>query len=482
MRTLKHISDIISPILSLLINKSLSTGNFPQCLKLARVIPLFKSGVIYDLNNYRGISLLHILSKIFEKVVYHQLYYYFDTFNLFSTSQFGFRKKLSTSVAILDAIQHIYDHLDKSDVVISFFLDFKKAFDCVDHDILLEKMSVYGVRGVAREWFRSYLSNRYQYVKINGVSSDLRLVRCGVPQGSILGPLLFLIFINDFPQCSDFFKFNLFADDSTLTCNFKNNRYANINDVLSDQLKPINNWLSLNKIKINTEKSHFIVFSYRKNLIIPPIRFGDGFINQCSSTKFLGIIIDQNLNFKPHIDYLCKKISKTTGILHKVKYFLPASILKSIYKSLIYPYLNYGIETWYGAPQSIREGVQILQKKSVRAINNLSYNAHTNDFFKKDKLLKLDEIYKLNICSRIFNSIISPDQFSSRLLSYSNIHDHNTRNNNLFVAPFFRKSTTQSSFLFQAVVEFNSLPQDLKDIDNIKSFKRKLAEFYCGCY
>ena len=168
-------------------------------------------------------------------------------------------------MALIDTIQYIYDKLDNGEIVISLFLDFKKAFDCVDHKILLNKMSAYGVRGVALEWFESYLSNRQQFVSINGRSSGLRQVRCGVPQGSILGPLLFLIFINDFPKCSNFFKFTLFADDSTLSCSFKNSSRENIHGVLSHEIKPIKDWLMLNKIKINSEKSHFIAFSFRKN-------------------------------------------------------------------------------------------------------------------------------------------------------------------------------------------------------------------------
>ena len=482
IRTLKYISDIISPVLSLLINKSITDGYFPKSLKLARVIPLFKAGDIYDLNNFRGISILPIISKIFEKIVSSQVYHYFETNTLFTNSQFGFRKKLSTSDALLDTLQYVYDKLDKGETVVSFFLDFKKAFDCVNQKLLLDKMSAYGLRGVVRKWFESYLSDRQQYVSINGQCSVSRPVTCGVPQGSILRPLLFLIFINDFPSSSNFFKFNLFADDSTLSCSFKNVSSEFMHDVLSSELIPINNWLISNKIKLNADKTHFLAFSYRKNIQISPIPLGSNLINQASSTKFLGVHIDENLNFKIHIENICKKVSKTVGILHKVKYFLPTDVLKTIYNTLIYPYLNYGIETWYGAPQSVRAGVQILQKKAVRAVNNLPYNAHTSTYFKNGKILKLEDIYNLKVCAHVFNSIQCPDHFSSRLIIHSDIHNYNTRNSNQFIVPFFRRSSSQCSFIFKALTEYNSLPIGIKQAENTKQFKKQLVGHYYGRY
>ena len=220
-KIIKSIKSLLSPLLSDIINKSFTHGVFPKFLKIAHVIPIYKSGDKTDPGNYRPISILPILSKIFEKVASDQLYSFFDYFHLFDSSQFGFRKKLSTSNAISNMLQFIYNNLDTGYTVLSLFLDFSKAFDCVDHTILLHKLKAYGVRGVALLWFQSYLSERLQYVSINGTNSDYSSVGSGVPQGSILGPLLFLIYINDFPKCSSFFKFNLFADDSTLSIRYR---------------------------------------------------------------------------------------------------------------------------------------------------------------------------------------------------------------------------------------------------------------------
>lgn len=270
IKILKYLVDIISPILCNIINLSFETGYFPTFCKIARVVPLFKSGDKNNVQNYRPISILPIFSKIIEKVVHHQLYGYMQRNNLLTNNQYGFRKKLSTSDAITDMTQYVYDSLDRGDTIISFFLDFSKAFDTVNHNILLQKLQVYGIRGVVHNWFSSYLSNRMQSVSVNGVISSQRPIEYGVPQGSTLGPLLFLIFINDFPNCSDFFKFTLFADDSTLTCRFDHNNLISMKNEIENNLLPVSKWLLSNRIKVNVQKSNFIIFSYRKNLNLPP--------------------------------------------------------------------------------------------------------------------------------------------------------------------------------------------------------------------
>ena len=270
IKILKYLVDIISPILCNIINLSFETGYFPTFCKIARVVPLFKSGDKNNVQNYRPISILTIFSKIIEKVVHHQLYGYMQRNNLLTNNQYGFRKKLSTSDAITDMTQYVYDSLDRGDTIISFFLDFSKAFDTVNHNILLQKLQVYGIRGVVHNWFSSYLSNRMQSVSVNGVISSQRPIEYGVPQGSTLGPLLFLIFINDFPNCSDFLKFTLFADDSTLTCRFDHNNLISMKNEIENNLLPVSKWLLSNRIKVNVQKSNFIIFSYRKNLNLPP--------------------------------------------------------------------------------------------------------------------------------------------------------------------------------------------------------------------
>ena len=246
--------------------------------------------------------------------------------------------------------------------------------------------------GVAHDWFSSYLSDRKQYVSINGSDSEKIPLTHGVPQGSILGPLLFLVFINDFPKCNDFFKYTLFADDSTLSCSFSNRDEGFIARTVNSELVPVNQWLINNKIKINYSKTHFIVFTYRKSINIPLLKFGNFNITEAISTKFLGITIDKNLKFEQHISNTTKKISKSIGILYRLNSYMPQNILRTIYNTLILPYISYAIEAWYGAPENIRHWVFVLQKKAVRAINSLSYNSHIEEYFKNMVLYNISRI------------------------------------------------------------------------------------------
>ena len=478
----KQLSCILTPILSKLINTSLVTGHFPDFLKVARVIPLYKTGDVTNVNNYRPISVLPILSKIFEKVAHKQLYNFFESFKLFQSCQFGFRQKLSTSHAVNHNIRKIYDILDRGDTAVSVFLDFCKAFDCVDHTILLSKMHKYGVRGMANNWFKSYLSNRMQYVSVNNVNSETCPIDRGVPQGSILGPLLFLIFINDFPNCTNFFQFTLFADDSTLTCSFKNKTPQQISSELSNNLIAIRKWTVRNKLKINYEKSKIVVFSFRKNIHIGSVQIGNDLIDQVSSTKFLGLVIDEHLNFRNHVNSLCSRLSRNVGILFKLKEYFPSQILKMLYNSLILPYLTYCIEAWYAAPNYLSHRVHVLQKKSIRAIYDLNYNDHTNDYFKCNSILKLKDLYNVRACSLVFKYIRLNENNDLNLTCHSDVHRYNTRNANKLVAPRYNRTATKSTYMYRSVNEWNTLPENLTHIDSIRKFIPNLKKYYIGLY
>ena len=344
-------------------------------------------------------------------------------------------------------------------------------------------MHEYGVRGIANNWFKSYLSNRMQYVSVNNVNSETCLIDRGVPQGSILGPLLFLIFINDFPNCTNFSQFTLFADDSTLTCSFKNKTPQQISSELSNNLIAIRNWTVQNKLKINYEKSNIVVFSYRKDICIGSVKIGNDLINQVSSTKFLGLVIDENLNFGNHVNSLCSKLSRNVGILFKLKDYFPSQTLKMLYNSLILPYLTYCIEAWYAAPRYLSHRVHVLQKKSIRAIYDLDYNDHTNNYFKCNSILKLEDLYNVRACSLVFKCIHLNENSISNLACHSDFHSYNTRNANKLVAPRYKRTVTQSSYMYRSVIEWNALPEDIIHVDSIRKFIPNLKKKnYIGLY
>ena len=473
-RVVKELKHILSPILAHIINNSLQQGYFPSSQKIARVIPLHKGGSKSDINNYRPISILPIFSKIFERIVYNQLYGFLEKYKILSECQYGFRKKRSTTQAVLNQLEFIYSNLDQNKTVISFFMDLSKAFDCIDHDILLKKLYFYGIRGLPHSWFKSYLSNRKQYVNANNVNSSSKSIAYGVPQGSILGPLLFLIFINDFPNINPFFKFCLFADDSTLTCKFDTSNEREIKTRLERELLVVDRWLIMNKLKINYDKSKFIIFSYRKHFSLDTIRFGTNCISSTDSTKFLGIHVDNHLNFKPHVHSICNKISKVIGMLFRLNTVLPLDALKTLYSSLLVPHLLYGIEIWYGILQLNDDMIFKLQKKAIRAVNCLPYNSHTNDYFKSMKLLKLNDLYKQRVLFYMSKSEL--------VLNHQNFHNHETRNVNNIPLPFYRKARTQSTIFYEGINLWNNLPQSIKVIRTEGAFLKSIKSSFLNQY
>ena len=474
-KILKVITDIVSPVIASLINKSLLLGYFPKKFKLARVIALHKGGSKEELGNYRPISLLPTLSKVFERFVYNQLYDFLEKFNILTPKQFGFRKGKSTIQAVMDQLKFVYDNLDLGNTVVSIFMDFSKAFDCLDHTILLEKLSWYGIRGLALNWFKSYLSDRLQYTNVNNCNSSLAHVTHGVPQGSILGPLLFLLFINDLPNVNNFFEPTLFADDSTLTCAFDNSNEALIKQKLESELNTIHQWLSANKIQVNYPKSKFMIFSYGKTYNLEELAFGSSSISVTSEMKFLGIIIDRNLNFKSHTALISTKISKATGILFRLNNILPQPALKSLYDALIVPHMLYGLEIWYSALQCNKDRIFKLQKKSIRAIQNLRYNDHTSSHFQMLGSLKLDDLYKLRILTFMYNN---KNLFSTN----SDIHPHLTRHRNDIVLPRYRRARSQSSWMYQGAIIWNNLTGNLKALNTIGIFKSNIKRLALDNY
>ena len=349
---LKVAKCFVSQPLMDIMNTSILEGTFPKKLKLAKVVPVFKSGDDTDPNNYSPISLLSTFNRIFERLMYKRLKSFFEINGLFYESQYGFREKHSTQYALIDIVNRIQNNMDKGLFSCGVFIDLKKAFDTVDHDILFDKLYRYGIRGIILEWFSSYLKGRSQVTQIGENVSTKELNSCGVPQGSVLGPLLYRININDIHKSSDKLNFFLFADNTTLLFAHKNLKV--LEQVVNSELSKVSEWLVVNKFSLNIKKSNYLIFcpSQKKFNMEISIKMYDnsanGFcrLDRKDFVKFLGILIDCNLKWKHHIDFISLKISKTIGILARLRHFVPTETLIMIYRSLIMPYLSYGICVW----------------------------------------------------------------------------------------------------------------------------------------
>ena len=360
------------------------------------------------------------------------------------------------------------------------FIDLKKAFDTIDHSLLLNKLEYYGIRGVALNWLQSYLSNRKQFVTVNGIDSKNLNVKCGVPQGSILGPILFILYINDICNCSKIMNFILFADDtnSFLTGNDMNELCGKV----TAELEKLKIWFRLNKLSLNVSKTNFMIFCKKKIQTNCSIYFDGERIERVSETKFLGVIIDDKLSWKNHVSYLCKKLQKSMGILRKVKYLLKSLSLLTLYNSLFLPYLMYCCEVWGKAVNVCINKIVVLQKKVIRIVNKCKWNEHTSPIFKRLKLLKFKDIVNLSISVILYkakNNMLPRNLQDEFIIKNNNCK---TRQCGKFYVKYRRTNLKANTPSIYGVNLFNSLPTDIINSASLSKFKKLVKNYFLEKY
>ena len=422
--------DFFSDILNTIINLSFSEGCFPNLLKYANVCPIYKKKSNNKCENYRPISLLSNISKLFERAMHTRVYNFLESSNIFYELQFGFRKNYSTNHAILDIVENIRENLDNKTFSCGVFIDLEKAFDTINHKILLEKLQHYGIRGITLQWFTSYLYNRKQRVSLDGKKSSFLNITCGVPQGSILGPLLFLLYINDMKNAVKFSILHHFADDTNLLCS--NTCDKKLKKNVNQDLQSIFIWLCANRLSLNVDKTEFILFRPpRKNTNERfSLKLNRKTLFESTKIKYLGMILDKTLSWKHHIFELRKKLSRATGILYKMKKTnCPKNILVSLYYSLFHSHLNYGICTYGLANDEYTSRIFLLQKRAIRLISNAPFNAHTAPLFSDLSILPFEKCveYQLSVLMWDFDHDKLPAVFSKYFDRAQKKHEHNTR-------------------------------------------------------
>ncbi len=359
-----------------------------------KVIPVFKSGEKNTFNNYRPISLLPKFSKVLEKLFNNRLTKYIEKYNVLFSGQYGFRKNMSVSYALIQLLENITDAIDKGEYTVGIFVDLKKAFDTINHNILIQKINFYGVRGLCANWVSSYLENRKQMVCIDDEVSQMQHCKCGVPQGSILGPTLFLLYINDIFRVSGIMKLILFADDTNMFCSGSD--VNELMEMVEIELNKFSEWFIVNKLSLNLAKTSFMIFHSKAVNITGGIAITGVNIKRVFTTKFLGVYIDTQFNWKEHIKVIQTKVAKGISILWKVKFRLSTSVLRQLYMSLILPYLTYCCEVWGNTYKTSLEKLFLFQKKIVRLISKSDYRSHTAPMFQDLHLLPIYELVNFN--------------------------------------------------------------------------------------
>ena len=497
---------IMVPHLVSIFNQSFASGIFPDLMKLAKVIPIFKLGSKLLVTNYRPISLLSIFSKVFEKIVHKQLNDFLILNSVFYESQFGFQKGRSTTHSLIEIVENIRDCIDTSMYGCGIFIDLKKAFDTVNHDILITKLEHYGVRGRSLDWFTSYLKDRSQYTSCNNARSEIKTISCGVPQGSVLGPLLFLIYINDLPNISNKLKFYLFADDTNIFYQCTN--LDELQNVLNRELKKLTTWLNVNRLALNISKTNFVIFAAKnKPLKNVTLLLSKRAIQQTNYVKYLGILIDSQLTFKDHVMAVSKKIARTTGAMYRIRPYVNDKTLKMIYNSLLYPHLLYGIPIWGNADNIHIKSLLTLQKNAVRIISNKLTNIYTTfklpgnpdtlwlvdsfvkepslPIFKNLNILKIYDIFKAETLKFVFDSVnkLNPTQFHDYFHFPLNIHNTAANRKGNLDTPLVRTVTYGiKSIKYNGCTLWNDLPVIIRNTPSKKVLNKQLKEHFINTY
>lgn len=487
-KILKQISGSLAPSLLHVYNLCLASGTFPAVFKKSVVVPIYKSGDPSLFNNYRPISLLNILSKILEKIVFAQLTEHLTANNILNNIQFGFRKFHSSFMPVSLLHDQVTSSLSNKETSAAIYLDFSKAFDTVNHHILLKKLAYYGIRNSSLAFFQSYLENRTQILKYNSTFSSAPItISHGVPQGSVLGPALFLLYINDIVTSTQGCNFLQFADDTVVIFSAKN--VSDLQDKINISLPKITQWLSTNRLSINAKKSAYQLFSNSSNQPNINVSLNCEPISRQAKVKYLGILIDEKFKWEPQIRTVENTISRNIGLIFRTRNNLKPGHVILLYNALILPHLTFGLQAWGSTFPSRLHRLNILQKKAVRLIDNADRLAPSSPIFKKHGLIKLPDLFKLtqmNILHSFLNHTL-PEPLASKLVRSPTPRERRVRQHRHFHVPF-------TAFVYRKFSLFHSAPRiwnenlaskiiDINDIPHSKiAFKKVTKKMFLDQY
>jgi hypothetical protein len=466
----EHINAVIEPLL-FIINESIRTGKFPNAFKIAKVIPIFKSGSKSDINNFRPISMLSVFAKILEKLVKLQLQSHLEINKIIVSNQYGFRSNKNTSNALFDITNEIVQKVGEGNHVLITFLDLAKAFDSVDRSKLLKKLECCGVRGLSLEWFQSYLHERKQSVCINNVCSDVEGIDYGVIQGSTLGPLLFLVYINNISKVPLDGKLFLFADD-TAVVSFGVTWEDAFRQATKD-LFSIRMWLDQNKLTLNVEKTKYLPIYFRVNSVpeqeILRLHSCNNYLSvtcNCEVLRrveqygYLGVLIDHRLSWAPHVAFLKQRVRKLIYAFRQLREVLPVYQLRVAYFAYIQSVFLYGILAWGGASSAALEPVAVAQRAIIKTCLKRDYRYPTDLIYQEFQVFSIRQLYIKVLLTFIY--------YNKTLLFNNPVHEHNTRyiNNVGILQPRLLHNCSRYNSKYICHIIYRNIPNYLKQMEN----------------
>ena len=460
-------------------NLSFLQGYVPDKLKLAKVVPIHKKNDIYHPGNYRPISLLSVFNKLLEKLMFYRIYSFLEKFNILFEHQFGFRQKYSTVLALIEITDNIKENLDNGNCVIGTYLDLTKAFDTVNHQILLKKLDYYGIRGVPNTWFKSYLNQRKQVTYVNNTYSNICNITTGVPQGSVLGPLLFLIYVNDIATCVKNCKLRLFADDTNLFVSGK--KLLDALQLSQDNLNILSKWFNDNQLTLNIDKTCYSIFSNKRNNknINTKLYINNQTLGQVKSVKYLGVFLDQELNWESHVNFICSKIMKLAGAFHYISQFINNDSVLNIYYAYIFPHIKYGIEIYGACPAYVMNLLQATQTRLLKILFKIKPRESATEMFLKYKLLTCRQIYQLYTSLFVYKqqNRLLPVTFNEFYVRNSSKVQRCTRQSNDIYINKYKTAQGQKTIKYIGGKLWNEIPEAIKLLPCFSLFKSNCKQF-----
>ena len=495
-KLLFHACNIISPILCKFFNLSIELKTVLQDWKLSRVTPVYKGkGSREEFSNYRPISVICHIAKIFEKLVQAQVMNYLNEHELITIDQSAYLKHHNTQTSLHRVVNDWSWNIEDGDITGVCALDISKCFDTISHDILLRKLNFYGFGDNVVEWFRSYLCHRGHMVSCNNKCSNVDYVEIGVPQGSVLGPTLFLIYVNDINNNLDSTCCNLYADDVLIYCSGK--ELSDVNSKMQNSLDIMKEWYDNNLLVINSSKSCTMLVTTRQREALLnnsenvqshiDLMLNGDHLNYVENCKYLGVEIDKNLSWCTHIQELCKQLNNMVWTLARLRKFLPRTSLIEIYKSIVQPKIDYAITLWgYSTDINVNK-IQRMQNRAIRAIvNNFDFvNYRGIDLVKDLNLFTVRQRRDYFMSLFMFKTIhgLVPNYISNEILMSVDVIERISRNvdeNDLYVPNVF-KECAKKAFTYTGPKIWNSLPTRLKECTNLDVFKQEARKHFLSC-
>lgn len=472
---LKEFINELAPVINNTINQHISEGSFPDSLKKAKIKPIFKAGQRTSPNNHRPIAVLPNLAKLYEITILTQFQNFLLQNDIIDKQQFGFVSKSSTTSACSQLISGIQHDLDKGEQVICLFIDIRKAFDCVDHHLLLHKLRLLGLNDKTFKIFESFLVNRVQYVRINDKDSQTLQIKAGVPQGAILSPTLFNFFINDIFRLKLNGSLQLYADDAVIKCTGKD--ITQIADAIEQDLHTVNTWFQNNKLQINIDKTKYIAFKKRSTSNSPiQISLMQVPVEQVKTFTYLGLHIDEDLSWDYHLKKIKSSISSTAFAMRRIRNYVSTGAMWMMYNGYITPKLQYLNPLWNSAADYKLRELETIQNKIVKNILNLPRLHPSNLLYSPKTTPSLRSLNQFLSIMYIFNIKHDYIKHNFTLKTVSTVHSHNTRSSENYYILFYRTNKGLNSIISKGLRLFNNLPQNIKNLNKISSFKKELKD------